>query len=118
MSNWFIIISLICISPALFAQGGNCPISKDSVVLFLDANDSPREIEKAREAACARGERLVVVEPDNLKSGIKQLADQNTPISSLIASGHDGGGSFYGLNGDMSKTQIIAALQEGYRGKE
>ncbi len=93
-------------------------ITKTSVVLFIDANNSPLEIEKAREAACQRGEDIVVAGPSEVESKARQLAGRNKSISSLIASGHDGGGHFYGSRGSVNKSTIIQGIQRAYQGKE
>src|SRR5690606_31470840 len=97
--------------------GQTCNITKSSVVFFIDANDSKREIEYARQAACQRGERIVVAKPNEIDSKMQELADQNKAISSLIASGHDGGGSFYGADGRMTKSSIVRSLKTAYENK-
>ena len=92
----------------------NQSIDSSRVILFVDANDSPREIASARTAACSRGENLVVVEPSEFDSRVRQLANSGTSITSLIASGHDGGGSFGGKNGDTSKREMLSSLNDAY----
>lgn len=114
MIKQLFILSSLAFSSHAFA----CTITKSSVVMFVDANNSPQEIEKAREAACDRGEALVVAGPGEIESKTRELARSNKPISSLIASGHDGGGSFYGSRGHISKASIIQGIQRGYQGKE
>lgn len=90
MTKYLILVALLCYSVQSFAC--NRSIDNQSVILFVDANNSPREIESARSAACERGENLVVVDPDDYEVRVNQLARSGVAITSLIASGHDGGG--------------------------
>lgn len=111
--KYFLIGIAIFISVDSYAC--NRSVDSSRVILFVDANDSPREIASARTAACNRGENLVVVEPNEFNSRVEQLANSGTTITSLIASGHDGGGSFGGENGRTSKWAMIEQLNEAYR---
>lgn len=48
----------------------------------------------------------------------KSLADKDIEISSVVASGHDGGGAFRGSLGALSKSDISLGIKNAYKGKE
>lgn len=114
------LLTILLFLVSFVALGQECNITKSTVIFFIDANDSKQEIKYAREAGCERGERVVVAKPHEIEAKMKELANQNKAISSLVASGHDGGGSFYGTNGSgsITKTQIVRSLRNAYEGKE
>ena len=102
----------------------NKKVDQKKVILFVDANNSPAEIKGAAEAACARGETFEVipgkgqqVDGEVLKMQLRQYASKNISVSSVIASGHDGGGTIHGVQGGVDKYEIIAALKESYKTK-
>jgi hypothetical protein len=148
-------------------------------VIFLDTNASFSEVEKAQEAACLRGERLIVmpgvktskrvwpylkdvsyyeemvskyqcehkdiskrnpkkcgkyqpelevsknrldrflkkngtVDVDSFGQMAKSLANDGVAITTIIASGHDGGGNIDGVLGDISKVEIASVMNVAY----
>jgi hypothetical protein len=54
------------------------------------------------------------LDSETLRSEIRQLANSGISIDTLIASGHDGGGSISGITGKINKYQIRDILQEEY----
>lgn len=142
-------------------------LSVKADVLFIDINDSPKEIEAAKRAAVKRGEKVIVI-PDpadlkkypeitKVKSEIAKLEEarrkcsdctkyndqilikkeeysdllenkklllnanglhhyfsklkkENVQISSMIVSGHNGNGEFFGVNGDFYSTDLEHAV--------
>lgn len=53
-----------------------------------------------------------------LEDEIKHLADSNIKPSSVIISGHDGGGSLYGMAGSTYKEGFLKTLKDSYKDKE
>lgn len=147
--------------------GASCQdsIVSDKYILFVDTNDSALEIETAEKAACARGEKMMIVPKDykeyhavigkveaaknavkkcgakhkdkayekctevrddfdtvhrelyKFKIGkreiknatedaLKEIKKLNGKMSSIIISGHDGGGSFGGHKGRFTKEEL------------
>ena len=92
-------------------------------ILFLDLNNSPKEIEAAKKAAKQRGEKLIVFPEramrypadieQNLNQKLTELKSKNqqNKISSLIISGHDGNGHFTGSKGSMSYSDFANILE-------
>ncbi len=91
-------------------------------ILFLDLNNSSKEIEAAKKAAKQRGEKLIVF-PDkpigfstdidqDLNQKLTELKSKNqqSKISAMIISGHDGNGHFTGSNGSMSYSAFTNIL--------
>ncbi len=87
-------------------------------ILFLDLNNSPKEIEAAKKAAKQRGEKLIVF-PDKpmkfpnelaMQLGLKlaDMKDDKTQkkISSVIISGHNGNGHFTGSKATLSYIEL------------
>ncbi len=86
-------------------------------ILFVDLNGSDTEIRAATAAAKARGERLVVVPPvelrqyahDHIPSAVPELAaaavaeleQQGRPLTSVVVSGHSNGKMFFGWSGTI-----------------
>lgn len=94
-------------------------------ILFLDLNNSPKEIEAAEKAAKQRGEKLIVY-PDkplgdeghlsfkkSLTEKLNELksSSQQTKISSMILSGHNGNGHFAGTSGSISYAGLKDVLE-------
>lgn len=48
---------------------------------------------------------------------LSSLAKKNIAVSSVVISGHDGGGSIHGAFGGIDKNQMIEALKTAYKGK-
>lgn len=70
---------------------------KQTVVVFIDLNNSYNEVEAARKAAAIRGEKLFVFpttdaekpyKKEQFRKSLQLLSDQNLEISSLVVSGH------------------------------
>ncbi len=94
-------------------------------ILFLDLNNSPKEIEAAQKAAKQRGEKLIIF-PDgspnkmshsDLRKKLTEKLDelkannQQTKISSMILSGHNGNGHFAGTSGSISYAGLQKVLE-------
>jgi hypothetical protein len=121
----FLAFSLLTLSSVSFAQYKcNQSVDAKKVVLFVDANNSPKEVEGAAKAACQRGESFkkipaagAHIDARSLTQEISALAKNNVAVSSMIVSGHDGGGSVHGERGGVNKHEIIEALRTGYKEK-
>lgn len=95
------------------------------VVLFVDTNDAPKEVDGAAKAACQRGETFkripsksdTYINEKSLTIELTELAKQNIAVASMIVSGHDGGGSVHGIKGGVNKYEIIQALKTAYKSK-
>ncbi len=92
-------------------------------ILFLDLNNSPKEIEAAQKAAKQRGEKLIVF-PDKstdnsidftsrLSAKLQEMKNGSTQskISSVILSGHNGNGHFTGSNASLSYVQLQRVIE-------
>lgn len=77
-------------------------LSGQETVLFIDANSNEHEIETAKKAALSQGKKFISYPKEgeslNREKAIELL--RNVPFSTLILSGHNGGGSFSGDTGD------------------
>ena len=64
-------------------------------------------------------QKVIGVTPERIKKEISTLADQNKAVSSLIASGHDGGGTFGGgdIAGTFTREDLASALKNAYQTK-
>lgn len=139
-------------------------------ILFIDVNDSPKEITSAKKAAEKRGEKLIVIpsseqiksdpsitkirneiarletarskcknncddlddkiyeqkelyntqlknkklylDSEGINYHLNQLKKKNVTITSVIVSGHDGNGEFFGLNGSFTETDFSEAIHD------
>jgi hypothetical protein len=106
-------------------------------ILFLDLNDAPLEVDAAERAANARGEKLIHVyapvesDPSNpnyakyqkdsngnirklkiqrVEEKLRQAVQRGQQITSIVLSGHDGSGHFFGETGDIKAEEIKAML--------
>ncbi len=118
-----LILSIMLSSSAVFAFTCNRTVNQNNVVVFVDMRDSRAEVESAARAACNRGEVFRHMSGNNLsadyiKSQFNAIARENKAITSLVVSGHDGGGSIHG-NGvnNLDKDDIITGMKAAYRGK-
>jgi hypothetical protein len=149
------------------------PSRVDEAIVMYDTNISYSEVLGAEEAACKRGQKLIVLpaglakhkeigkinsdlnyittlyskhcpnssrckeitsqhvdlskklleskreikQVENPKALFKELAKDDIKIKSIILSGHDGGGTFGGALGRLSKYEIMGAYNEAYQGK-
>lgn len=103
-------------------------VSASKIVVFVDTNNSPTEIKAATEAACERGETFVKLPKSGTFVSKKELADElnsmaaaNKSLSSIVVSGHDGGGSIHGAEGladnKLNKWDVIKAFNDAYKNK-
>jgi hypothetical protein len=88
-------------------------------ILMLDFNGNNSTIAAAREAAKLRGEKVIVIPKHgkklkqiSFKNEIARLKKNGTSVSSIIFSGHDGGGHFSGKNGNMSKSDVKNVMSQ------
>ncbi len=92
-------------------------------ILFLDLNNSPKEIEAAKKAAKQRGEKLIVF-PDGSTSYDTDFSSQlseklqqmkkdkiQSKISSVILSGHNGNGHFTGSKASLSYVELQEVIE-------
>lgn len=93
-------------------------IQSFSDILFIDTNNSPKEIEAAKKAAAKRGEKLIVFPESrsrfksvDLENYLKKLESDGKKLSSVVLSGHNGNGHFTGNFGDMSYESLSKAFQ-------
>ena len=123
MKNFILIYSLFSYSAwATFNCGKK--IDKSKVVLFLDTRNSVMEVADAEKAACERGEFFKklpadkdVLDAKKLESELKKLAASNIAVSSMVVSGHNGGGSIHGDLGYVDKYEVIKAMKSAYQSK-
>jgi hypothetical protein len=135
----FVALILLGFSSQSFADF-NCNKSVDPkrVVLFVDTNNSPKEIEGAAKAACERGEsfrkfpdktkqeldeipwrdKLDLVSTSTLNRELASMAKQNIAVTSMVVSGHDGGGRVHGHHGGVTKFDVISGMKKAYHGKQ
>jgi hypothetical protein len=55
---------------------------------------------------------------DSVKKSLEKMAGENLEINSIVLSGHDGSGSFYGKAGRTDKRALITALNLAYKDKD
>lgn len=88
--------------------------------MFIDANSNEIEIETARKAALAKGKRFIAYPSEgqalNKDKAIELL--QTVPFSTLIISGHNGGGSFSGEGGEFGYYEVEEALAQNPEAKK
>ena len=95
----------------------------DILVLNLNGNNST--VKAAREAAKSRGEVSYVfpksgdfLDAESLRKHLKALEQKNVDISSIVFSGHDGGGHFSGDTGSIGKGEMQSIVDEFPKLKE
>tara|TARA_Y100000768_G_scaffold388908_1_gene388566 strand:+ start:3415 stop:5403 length:1989 start_codon:yes stop_codon:yes gene_type:complete len=89
-------------------------------VLFIDTNSNELEIEKARTAARAAGKTFISY-PDEGEMFSSERATElleTMSFSTLILSGHDGGGHFSGDNGGIGSGDIRRAMANNPQARE
>lgn len=113
----------ILLTPILFS------LNAKTDILFLDLNDAPGEIKSARQAAEARGEKLIVIPNENQKKQVtlaqikKELNAYKASSSgvsfegftSIVISGHDGYGAFSGSRKGEQFYSDIENFQEIFK---
>lgn len=64
--------------------------------------------------------KKIELSPERLKKEMALLAQQNVAITSLVVSGHDGGGAFGGGDypGSFNKEDLIGAIKDSYKNKK
>lgn len=88
--------------------------SADIVVLNFNRNQST--VSAAKKAAIARGEKVIeipkgrMLNEQSLNFYLEKMKKEGVEISSIVFSGHDGGGYFSGLDGSLSKVQLSRSL--------
>lgn len=89
-------------------------------VLFIDTNSNELEIEKARAASIAAGKTFISY-PDEGETFSSERATElleTTPFSTLVLSGHDGGGHFSGDNGRIGSGDVRRAIANNPHARE
>lgn len=110
-------------------------LSAHAEMIFLDLNDAPQEIAACKEgvqSASMRGERreeLHIVNPSTrprqrgensnrsntyhaLRAKIIELRSRNIPIDSIVISGEDGSGEFFGSQGKLPYHEFQSLVRE------
>lgn len=82
-------------------------------ILMLNFNGNNSTIAAAKRAAVKRGERVIVIPKSGekiskhtLDDEMARLSKEGIEVSSMIFSGHDGGGYFGGRSGGMNKSEV------------
>jgi hypothetical protein len=82
------------------------------------------EVADAQKAACERGEAFKRLPADKdyldankLQSELQKLATKNIAVTSMVVSGHNGGGQIHGDVGSIDKYEVITALKTAYKSK-
>jgi hypothetical protein len=88
-------------------------INLQADILFIDTNNSPKEIEAAQKAAQKRGEKLIVFPEmrkeftnDEFNAYLKKMDSEGKKLSSVVLSGHNGNGHFSGNFGEMTSKSL------------
>lgn len=120
----FIFIGTFIVASNAWSYNCSRSVNPKKVVVFVDANKSPMESNDAERAACERGEAFKKLPPEGqsinagtLEKELKKLADANKSVSSMVISGHDGGGNIHGANGGVDKYEVINAMKSAYKSK-
>lgn len=82
-------------------------------VLFLDVNDNPLEINIAKKAALAKGQKIIIYPEGKQKvttEGLKLIMSQNK-FSSMTISGHSGGLEFSGTKGRIDLKEFSEIIK-------
>lgn len=95
-------------------------------ILFIDLNNGPGEIAAAQRAAQKRGEKLIIYKgtpnqtqtdlEEDLTRKLSELKGQKVSLSSVVVSGHDGNGHFFGLNGEISSESLNQSFKKSEMG--
>lgn len=123
-----LIAALLLAVPVVAHAACDRPVDQKKVVLFLDMNMGEAEVAAAERAACEKGQRLFAFStypgayrkksfPGTVKPIVEQLAAQDAAITTVILSGHAGGGFFMGPNGRIRKEEVINIIKDAYRSK-
>lgn len=107
-------------SNVVWAQTCRRSTDPNKVILMISFHDGAEEEKGARKAACARGETLVVLpDPSNqtdfqdqLDSFLTGASSRGANVSSMIVSGHDGGGEYYGDYGETSVSELSEKINQ------
>jgi hypothetical protein len=112
--------------------------SAGAEIIFLDLNDAPEEIRHCqagldkkhlKQRGEGRREQLHVIDPKEyvskrgesslktktyhaLRSKIQDMIRRNIPIDSIIISGDDGSGEFFGSQGKFHQHELVALVKE------
>lgn len=89
----------------------NCSGEKIKGASCVQLQEKIAALLPAYEAGMSKA-RLKFFTPEDLKAQIRILAEKKISVSSLIVSGHDGGGSFSGVFGRFRKDQLIEAFNK------
>ncbi len=90
-------------------------------IIFIDFNNSASEVKYARAAAEKRGEKLIVLgrasdgssyNSEAFSKDLNQIQNSGAKLTSMIISGHDGNGEFFGSNGSLTSEQMRQAFSE------
>jgi hypothetical protein len=89
-------------------------------ILFLNFNGNTSSIAAAKKAALKRGEKVIVYPNETIKKItsasldliFKDITAKKLKITNISLSGHDGGGSFAGKDGDIGKEDVKNALKK------
>ncbi len=122
MKSLALIFGLSFASLTSHAQACNQSVDPKKIVLMVSFHDGAEEEKGARLAACERGETLVVLPrvtaedvgnyQEELATFLASARTNGTTVSSLIISGHDGGGEYYGDYGSTSVAEISQTVSE------
>jgi hypothetical protein len=120
----YLIAILLVSTPSWADYKCNRKVDKSKVVVFVDTRNSVLEVADAQKAACERGESFKRLPSDNSQIDAKKLTSElqkfsagNIAVSSMVVSGHDGGGSIHGDLGSVDKYDVINALKTAYKTK-
>ncbi|MFL5785790.1 MAG: hypothetical protein ACJ76H_14325 [Bacteriovoracaceae bacterium] len=125
MRNKLFVVFICLFSISAFAVCDH-PVNPKKMVLFIDTNNGGAEVDAAAKAACERGESFMsipsfarggdhrVAIPAVINQDVRNLAARNVAITSLVISGHDGGGYTMGPNGYIKKEDVITIMKNAY----
>ena len=87
-------------------------------ILVLNFNRNNSTVAAAKRAATERGERVIEIprgrelDAESLRGYLNEIESQNIDISSMVFSGHDGGGEFSGEDGSLGKYELAEVMQD------
>jgi len=107
-------------------------IAARAEMIFVDLNDAPEEINKCREGIEAKNAKGLWQKPDQLhvvrgakgsknyrsntyhalRAKIADLVRRKVPVDSIVISGDDGSGNFFGSEGEFTQRELKALLDE------